>query len=359
MNDEREGLPSCSGFDAEFRCLGRRKICEGMPDEKSAAAKRGENIHAVLEGKKSIDELCESDRITAGLCMHHEAELVERWGYEGARVIREERLFFHDKNMEPVASGKLDCIHLQDGRALIIDYKTGFSHTVPIGINWQIRGQAALVSEHYGVSVVDAVLIHPHHPESQYETISFKSDFLKKVSIDIFGFLEAQKNGTRTPNNISCQYCPAKNVCPEFQKQIEEIKQLKEKGSKISDVINGLSPGEREEKLNQAKATIKACEEIEDSCKMLLEKDLNSVTGWGLQKSSSVSIRDQTGAKLAVRENLDSESAERVLEVNRKLLHEELAKKGMSKATAEFEGDKILGLCLSKKSVNKLVRTKK
>jgi hypothetical protein len=105
IEDERESLPSSSGFDAEFRCPGKRALCSRLPkEEDTAVTARGRRIHEAL-AKGDFSDLAKSDADVASSIAYGEAELVHEHGFEGALIEFEERVWDTDESLNHLWSG--------------------------------------------------------------------------------------------------------------------------------------------------------------------------------------------------------------------------------------------------------------
>ena len=108
IEDEREGLPSASGFDSEFRCPGKRALCARLPkEEDTTAADRGKRIHDALQ-KGDFSDLADSEQRTASRIAYGESEIVHEYGFEGAEITFEERIWDLDDELNKLWSGRVD-----------------------------------------------------------------------------------------------------------------------------------------------------------------------------------------------------------------------------------------------------------
>jgi hypothetical protein len=227
-DQEAEFLPSASGFDAEFRCLGRRALTERLPKEEDTVIQvRGSKIHKALE-ESSLEELADSDARTASRCMYAEAKIVQEFDFEGAEVLFEARYWDYDDDFKHTWSCRIDTLHIKPKRIFIGDNKTGWGIPPAIDINWQVRSSAALLADSY-YDVEEAVvgLIHPHHPESLYEVRTFTRDDLRDILNTVRGFVKAiqEPEQPRIAGTIQCQFCMAKSICPEYKAHMAAIEQ--------------------------------------------------------------------------------------------------------------------------------------
>jgi len=316
MNSHTEkamGKPSASGFDSEFRCLGKRALCKQLPESPdSAASRRGTIIHAAL-ASSDLSALSASDQKTAEQCFYHEAAIVHEYGFEGSQVwwedheeaeLRLDRLWDTGDDFELLWSAQLDSLHLRPGgeSALCNDYKTGFGVNVPILYNWQVRAQATLAalcpqSPAFGAEQIVGALIHPHHPDSPYEAISYKREQLEQFLITIRGTvaLIERDDQPRTPNRVSCAYCPARGVCPEYiaaqEKLIQAVKDEREQ--KGFAALLRLTPEERAIRLHDMKALEKVLKDERAKFVALMKDDPEAVKGWKLRNSWDRKITDE------------------------------------------------------------------
>lgn len=223
---ESEGLPSGSSFDADFRCLGKWGLEAQIktPEKERADAARGQRIHDALKDS-DLSSLAQSDEITASRCMYAESELVHELSFEHAEAEWEVRLWDTDDQLRHLWSVKPDTVLFDRdaNRVLALNYKTGFGTQVPIKDNWQVRAEAVAVNMQYQPSEVLHGLIHPHHPDMLYEQIRFTPDLLDVYLETIRGTVAQiqQPDQPRTPNGISCQWCKAKGICPEYKTWVE------------------------------------------------------------------------------------------------------------------------------------------
>jgi hypothetical protein len=287
--DERLGLPSASSAEAEILCLGRRNLCAkyGIDKVESQSAKRGTKIHAVLEGEEGYDSLNSSDKKTHDLICLYEGALVEKYSCEGAPVSSELRLWVKDEMEDnQLYSAKLDRIYVRDNFALAIDFKTGFSNVTKARDNWQLRIQAICTFANYPqVQEVASALIHPHHPFGKYSDYVFtrkEAGFLKE---EYESYLEKMKdeNAQRTPNDISCKYCSAKDTCPERNSALTRIDTSLKGWKPFIDC----TPKEREERLKLYELAKDIIKQDEATAKSLLKDDPRSVDGYALSKGKT------------------------------------------------------------------------
>lgn len=316
-----EGKPSASSFDSDFRCLGKRALEKEMPPEKeSKAASRGTSIHHAL-AISDLGELSPSDSITASRCMYAESQIVHEYGFEGFNAWWEghpepmselPRLWETSNDLETLWSVQLDSL-LQapdKTRILAADYKTGFMRTQPIASNWQVIAECVAAafnpqSPGYGAKQVLGALIHPHHPDSLYEVRAFNSLELEGHRATINGLvaLIEQPDQPRTPNDVSCAFCRAKGVCPEYKAQAKQLmKDIRdEHENRGFAALLELTPEERGQRMAQLKRLEKIIVEQKDRFVELVKGDAEAVTGYRLTKKWDMKVKDEGKILVAAR----------------------------------------------------------
>ena len=223
--NERGDLPSASSAARYAACPGSHRACIGLPDTASEDAARGDRIHAWLEGMAygTIPPPLSDpeERDLAERCLRQSGKLIrEHVGVEFERLV-EKRLWDSFRTW----SGKADLVVIDlDGRALVIDFKTGRGDVETAEGNLQLRALAALVAIYYTVDVVTVAIVQPlAGPPSvcRYETWD-----LDKAAAEIEEIM-AKANATNQPRNPGpwCKYCRASgtNRCPESKANIRNL----------------------------------------------------------------------------------------------------------------------------------------
>lgn len=179
--DPRRGVPSASGLYRLSHCPASFDMEKASPpEEESEDAASGTRIHAVLAVAPGADinALTASEVETLDMCIDQEARLIEAWdvpsrndyGAVDVRIDRELRLgltaFGNVVEADQTAAdfvftGQADLILSKDGKALVIDYKTGRGKTPVAADNPQLAGLAVLVSKWLKVENVRVAIIQP------------------------------------------------------------------------------------------------------------------------------------------------------------------------------------------------------
>lgn len=223
--DERMGVTSSSSMPRVMNCLGSFLFEKQQEDTRSAyvlkTSKRGDKIHAALAGHIPLEKLSKSDFICYERCSFEEGRLVQEHGFEGAQVIREERLKL-EENGRVYHTGKPDVVHFFKNKALIINYKTGHLPVENPAVNWQCVSEAILVAHNFKATSLIGVVIHPYAPLengaiSQVYTYSSKQIEAYGNALKQGAFQALVPIAPRTPGEW-CTYCRgAKNkTCPEW-----------------------------------------------------------------------------------------------------------------------------------------------
>lgn len=347
--DERRGLPSASSMDANIHCSGRLAMVNRYGSTTpSEDTERGERIHSVLEKKLDVETLSDSEKMLYADIVNEENALVEKLGMQDAQVLREKRFFATDEELSPVYSGRLDVIYIKDRKALVIDYKTGFSRVQNVSENWQMRTQAVLTAMHFDLDQVVVALIHPNHPDSISEFVKFSRAEISLFEKKLLGYVrEMTKDAERTPNSISCMYCPARErgICKEYKSYMRSLE-------KDKTDLEQLTPEERGDRIREIKLLQDYCDNFLDRVKESLAKDPSFVVGWKLRQSTMRVVVDHTTAASIVKHHFGDEAKESCVKMRFSL--EDLEKwlsqnRNLKKLDAEIEALRVLDKVIVRK----------
>jgi hypothetical protein len=354
---EVEGLPSASGFDAEFRCLGKRELCKRLPKEKdSPAAAAGHRIHEALKDS-DLEGLSESEARTASRIMYGESEIVHEFGFEGAQVTFEERIWDLDEALDQHTwSARIDRYDWQPDkeRLLVIDDKSGWTLPPAIHENWQLRSEGSLLTEMHDAKETVVALIHPFHPDSLWEAKVYSHDGMMALLDTTRQLVQAiqQPDQPRTPGGIQCRWCPAKRVCPEYQAWSADLTQAI--ADEIQDqgftAINRRSAEERGEHVRALKEQYKNIEFILEQYVALAERDPNAVKGYRLARKLDRHITNEATAIELTRKAFGQMAVAAALKFNLVALEHELADKYGAKKSKELVRDALVSVIQFRKS---------
>ena len=222
--DEREGLPSASNSPL-WNCAGQRNLMEacGNPKSESTAdSTRGDRIHAAFETGNTL-MLDEEQAETYQQGVKFMDMLLDSWTKQNdlAAYIegpREERMWFRDEALTPLASAKLDRHYLSGIHGLVVDLKSGWvPNLIPSPRSTQLRLQMACLKdeypelEHIRVAFAKAKLTHGYNDYCDYgpDDIKHAQEWVRQHLWQI-----RQPDAPRTPGR-HCDYCPVQGWCVE------------------------------------------------------------------------------------------------------------------------------------------------
>lgn len=228
--DERRGVPSASGMQRLHECPPSFEMERlAPPEEESDVAASGTRIHAVLALLASADTLSMAECDTLDMCAKQAGEVVAEWaGHHGLetpdQTLREQRLGMTalgrvlDVTPEATAdflfTGQADLVLVKDGKALVIDYKTGRGDTAEAVDNAQLAALAVLVAGRYKVEAVRVAIVQPWAGKP---TVSdYSANGLALAKSWLIDSLNAASESTPDQARAGewCKYCKAKAVCP-------------------------------------------------------------------------------------------------------------------------------------------------
>ncbi len=298
--DERRGFPSASGLEHIALCPGSWNAERGLPDLGGADAESGTKLHAVLADEEDGADLDGSDAWAVDRCREIEAGLVAQLGFDGgADVFTEVRLWYADDTCE--WSGKPDRIYRLDGRALLVDWKTGRGDVAPAESNWQMRGLAVLIDAAHSRSLdeIFVALIQPRSSEpvtlARYE----RADLTRaEMEIRAALYWASKEDAPRTPGEAQCKYCRAKDRCPEALGQAVAL---------VDVSLPALTGEQFAEYLPQVKAAKKTIDAFLKAAGAFIEGG-GVIPGWEMKPGTADrSIVDPQGAYAALADVVTAE----------------------------------------------------
>jgi len=219
MTDDRRNLPSASYLEAMSLCPGRWLAQQNLPEQPTDDSKSGDLVHAALAGDTEAREKMDSDQTrTFERLEFRYANLLQQFDFgENSRRLIEERLWSNGQEFNGHSfSGKIDRGELYGIRGLVADFKTGHLEVTPSPSNLQLRAQAVLLWENFGVERVFAAIIPAWQPMPT--PVEYDFGDLIEAKREILGIIERamQPDAPRIPSEKACRYCKAKSRCPEF-----------------------------------------------------------------------------------------------------------------------------------------------
>lgn len=227
-NDERGGLPSASKLERIVACPGSVPLENTLPEKEREVidapdeqAERGTRIHKARE-TGNVLELNEEELDTYKRGLKFENDLLIAWkdayGIHRQEEHKEERIWLHDPDLNTIASGRLDVFYLSlPDDALAIDWKSSYcTNLIPSSRNFQLRLQAVLLRQEYGVKRVRVAFDKPKVKWDQTDYTDYTEQDLiyAQQQIEFYLWQSRQEDAPRRAGQW-CQWCPCKAFCPE------------------------------------------------------------------------------------------------------------------------------------------------
>lgn len=291
--DERAGLPSMSSIARTLRCPGwwnlSRQVEEIQLPEKSYT-KDGTLGHDVLAGEADEEELDGHEDVAFAVerCRTELDRITDSLGFtQPDLVLTEERIFMHDEDGEPVASGKMDKVLIKGNIALIPDYKLGRKEVLQPAYNPQLIAYSVLVREEYGIegsylAIIPAWRRTP--PPAHIDATGM--DSWRRTILD--GLRESRRPSAPRNAGPHCDYCPARAICPQAHAVVAQVSTYSE-----FDTLTAEQELQRYDLCKHAESTIKVYLEYQ---KARLEADPDAIPGLRLKPGSEqVTVKDAAG----------------------------------------------------------------
>lgn len=302
QQDERFGLPSASAMDRVVNCPGSvslELICP--PTKEEAVTEQGDRIHKALETSETIGLTPEDIKIYSRL-KNLEDEAHANWqsefSIEEHSLSREQRLWInHPQTFKPLCSAKLDLFFIATGRALVIDWKTGFKDATPSESNWQLRTQLVALYQSNPTLKHIRVAIGQSRFITKFDFCDYTLADIQHSERELLHHLwkAEQPDAPRRPGD-HCRYCKARGFCKEaaawsLVPVIEvgniEAKSAKQSKSVVRDRVSKLSLEACAAIWERSKIANQIFDCIEERLKDLPVDELNQL-GLGLKETGSV-----------------------------------------------------------------------
>jgi hypothetical protein len=232
MNDYRGDLPSASAIEQISLCPGSHESQKGqLRLDDDEAAKLGELIHDRVAAKfEGCDVGFDDLPSTASRC--YEMATGEFYSFFGLNhdatdgmgfiKIVERRLQVIGRGGDIIATGRPDVVWIHNGRALVLDFKTGWVGAMEAPSNLQLRCLALAVASWWDVQVIRVGIISPN-TEEPMTTAEYTMDDLTDSIFERHDILDRMKTGVRIPGAKQCRWCRAKHVCPEALGVVKQV----------------------------------------------------------------------------------------------------------------------------------------
>jgi uncharacterized protein DUF2800 len=229
QTDEREGKPSASAWHRYELCAGSWQLEQEarrlgqLAHERSVDAAKGDRIHATLaqipDEDGQVIKLSESEQTTADfLAERGQGEVQRIFGDEPTLVINEQRLWLSYQGKKAL-SGRFDRVVYTPTKALVQDFKTGFSEPDPAEQNPQLKVLAVLVGLHLPAveEVIVQIISGPYGVfEARYDVAGLGAAY-HSIIVTLRALHDPA--AALNPSPEACRYCPAKLICPALQEK--------------------------------------------------------------------------------------------------------------------------------------------
>lgn len=290
--DIRRSLTSASNAEADSLCPGRHLAQRGLPSYETSDAAAGTLIHRAFAGEE-VEGMNPGQRKTLKQARLLEESIVNDFfgnpepALEPAeinkRAQREQRLWSSNAGQE-VHSAGIDAFWLTPdwSGALIEDLKGLWGQHADAEVNLQLRDEAALLYENFGVQRVVVFINQPN--------VRWRIDDQKLVTYELEDLEAAHQEMTlrvlksndvtspRKPGPKQCRFCRAAGTsrCPESQAAILGAAKAKFDASTAT-------PAERGEWITTLKALEKMVKKVLSELKTQLQADPTYIEGWEIK----------------------------------------------------------------------------
>lgn len=232
-NDERLGLVSASKFEMVVCCEGQPQLesslrAQGLISERPAdeMALRGTKIHKAWEtgdtsnlSEDELEDLSKTEVLDNEALFEWANEKYPNSG-QVCNTFKEQRLWLHDENLQPIVSGQFDRLTICGNHAYVRDLKSGWcKRLTPSQESWQLRLLAVLVWTEYGtkhgLETIRASFIKPKLKRG-VDTVEYTVDDLYRSLGQIKQVIwrSKQPDAQRTAGD-HCFYCKCISRCPQ------------------------------------------------------------------------------------------------------------------------------------------------
>lgn len=270
---------TASGITQAALCPGSRQRQKGKRGKSNPLADSGTRIHDALESD-NLDSLTdEGERALATRAAELRTEVIDGFFlsqplFDGVELnhVKEQRLHGLDGSV----SGRFDGLVLDEHRALLYDYKTGYNEPIDAQHNLQMRCYAVLVAENYEkVTEITAAIIQPRvRPE--ISLVEYTAEDLEKARDEIKQILARayEPDAPVIPGAIQCSYCLAKADCPEASQLTVALSDLQ---------VKAIPDDKLPELLDNCSTAKKIIEAIEERARELLDTNPQAIPGYKLR----------------------------------------------------------------------------
>lgn len=301
--DPRGGWTSASNAAADLRCQGRHFAQKRAPkrqQEESEDASFGKKVHEALLNENP-EGLTTAQIKVYEQCIDIRENLVFRVFGDDAPNIKviKERRFKVSVLQAPARPGmqvagtagryehsaQADWVGRLGNRLLIVEYKTLPGDVPSSPENEQLRDQVVCVTRTLVASNAITAVIQPlvtHEPElCEYDAAA-----IGKAEQEMFTRVRNSNNpeAHRTPNPVSCKFCTATVICPEYQEWAGSRLPQTQSLSRVP--IASWTPEQRAEFCTMMPVAQKWLDDCKAEMKRLLKEDETCIPGFYLKPGS-------------------------------------------------------------------------
>lgn len=268
VTNPRRGKLSASGIEQAFLCPGAPNAQRAIPEivnDEGGVRDSGVRIHAALSGDIDALQKLSSPDLSVYEDMRDKAgELVESLGFDPNRFIAEQRIYFPDAD-NPEFSGQPDRVYLRDGKALTLDWKSGFLPVTTADKNAQLATLAILTIHKYGVSEVTVCIVPRFGKIKETATYDLSSatsalEFIRWI------IAESEKpDAPRRAGNKQCKYCRFAPHCPEYHEFSMAVQKVEHAE------LPTISSADLAQLIDRIPAVLNLCEKLKDEGKRRLD----------------------------------------------------------------------------------------
>jgi hypothetical protein len=301
--EDRDTYPSASSVARLIQCPASHRM-ELLAQEWGQLAEidkvwalQGTGIHSALELQDPAGLETDEQRVIYSKLLRKLNDFLLYWhSNDNDQLITERRIWMHD-GIVPIFSGQLDYARINNGRACLIDYKTGWSKAPEPKDNDQLKSLAVLLRlEHPKIETVTVQVLSPYYTHypcvlsaqelSDYE--GYLRDLLEKIN----------HKQEPVPGEY-CKHCAGLMICPAVRKLAGNF--LMTKPNSIEEMPSVLPEGERAAKLLTEIALLeKWIEAARGYYKSLLVEKPDAVPGWSLYQNETRYFSDAAKAAPAL-----------------------------------------------------------
>lgn len=284
-SDEREGRLSASRMERTILCPGSWGRSRWIRELDDKDADQGQVMHSAIdtgdtssiEGQQ-VDTVLTADKLSSDFGKESKSQHPSPLGI--LELYKEKRLWFEvlsDTKQKKVAlfSGQLDRLelYLNEGVAIIADFKTLWGSHTEAKSNPQLAAQAVLVRHNYPeVHTIYAALIQPN-VSPQVSSVVFNNDTLDVIEAKLIQVVNIGEsfNAPIRPGLKQCKYCAALSMCQEAKAQFPDLISERLPTDTPNGMAAALEVGEMASMVHKANR---------EMAKRLMEEEGWDIPGW-------------------------------------------------------------------------------